>query len=140
QDFRSAMRVLGRSPGFTVTAVLVLALATGANTAIFSVIEAVLLRPLPYQNSQRLSMLWKTVPSRNIEWDWTSYPTIRDWREQSDVFDGFAVILRPEGSRVTLHSDQGPEKIQAAISFGRQPRRQRGAGVLPLDPAPPGDR
>ena len=71
QDFRSAMRVLGRSPGFTVTAVLVLALATGANTAIFSVIEAVLLRPLPYQNSQRLSMLWKTVPSRNIEWDWT---------------------------------------------------------------------
>jgi len=115
QDFRYAMRVLGRSPGFTITAVLVLALAMGANTAIFSVIEAVLLRPLPYHDSQRLSMLWKTVPSRNIEWDWTSYPTIRDWREQSHAFEDLAVLLRPEGSQVTLSneaSEAGPEKIQ----------------------------
>jgi hypothetical protein len=78
QDFRYAMRVLRRSPGFTITAVPVLALAMGANTAIFSVIEAVLLRPLPYRDPQRLCMVWKTVPARNIVWDWTSYPTIRD--------------------------------------------------------------
>src|SRR5258708_1470556 len=77
-DFGHAVGVLGRSPGFTTTAVAVLALAMGANTAIFSVIEAVLLRPLPYHDPQRLCVLWKTVPSRNIEWDWTSYPAIRD--------------------------------------------------------------
>jgi predicted permease len=121
QDFRYAMRVLGRSPGFTITAVLVLALAMGANTAIFSVIEAVLLRPLPYRDSQRLCMLWKTVPSRNIAWDWTSYPTIQDWREQSHAFEDLAVVLRPEGSQVILSneaSEAGPEKIQGTKVSG----------------------
>ncbi|HEV8039594.1 MAG TPA: ABC transporter permease, partial [Bryobacteraceae bacterium] len=106
QDFRYAMRVLGRSPGFTITAVLILALAMGANTAIFSVIEAVLLDPLPYHDSERLCVLWKTVPARNIAWDWTSYPTIRDWREQSHAFQDLAVVLRPEASQVMLGSDK----------------------------------
>ncbi len=117
QDFRYAVRVLGRSPGFTFTAALVLALAMGASTAIFSVIEAVLLRPLPYHDSQRLCVLWKSVPSRNIAWDWTSYPTIRDWREQSHGFEDLAVVLRPEGSQVTLSNEAGgpgPEKIQGS--------------------------
>jgi predicted permease len=117
-DLRYAMRVLRRSPGFTIVAVLVLALAMGATTAIFSVLDAVLLRPLPYRDSQRLCVLWKTVPARNIEWDWTSYPSIRDWREQNRVFDDLAVILRPEGSRVTLHSGEGTEKIQGSKVLG----------------------
>jgi len=115
------MRVLGRNPGFTITVGLVLALAMGANTAIFSVIEAVLLRPLPYHDSQRLCILWKTVPSRNIEWDWTSYPTIRDWREQSHAFEDLAVVLRPEGSQVILSNEaieRGPEKIQGSKVSG----------------------
>src|SRR6267378_4735782 len=132
RDFRYAMRVLGRSPGFTLTVVLVLALAMGANTAIFSVIEAVLLRPLPYHDSERLCMLWKTVPSRNIEWDWTSYPTIRDWREQSHAFEDLAVVLRPEGSQVTLSnedSEAGPEKIQGSKVSGNFFRM---LGVAPL--------
>jgi predicted permease len=132
QDFRYAMRVLDRSPGFTITAVLVLALAMGANTAIFSVIEAVLLRPLPYQESQRLCVLWKTVPSRNIEWDWTSYPTIRDWREQSHAFEDLAVVLRAEGSQVTLMNEAGetgPEKIPGSKVSGNFFRM---LGVAPL--------
>jgi putative ABC transport system permease protein len=104
------MRVLGRSPGFTITAVLILALAMGANTTIFSVIEAVLLHPLPYHDAERLCVLWKTVPARNIAWDWTSFSTIRDWREQSHAFQDLAVVLRPEASQVML----GPEKIQAS--------------------------
>jgi hypothetical protein len=110
QDFRYAIRVLSRSPGFTVTAVLILAIAMGANTAIFSVIEAVLLRPLPYHDPERLCVLWKTVPSRNIAWDWTSYPTIRDWREQSRAFQDLAVVLRPEASQVAISAEniQGP--------------------------------
>ena len=132
RDFRYAMRVLGRSPGFTITAVLVLALAMGANTAIFSVIEAVLLRPLPYHHSERLCMLWKTVPSRNIEWDWTSYPTIRDWHEQSHAFEDLAVVLRPEGSQViasNLAIETGPEKIQGSKVSGNFFRM---LGVAPL--------
>ena len=118
QDLRYGARILVKSPGFTFVAALTLALGIGANTAIFSVIEAVMLRPLPYQNSERLCVLWKSVPARNIEWDWTSYPTIRDWREQSRSFEDMAVILRPDGSEVTLQSDAGPERIQGSKVSG----------------------
>jgi putative ABC transport system permease protein len=118
QDLRYGARMLVKSPGFTFVAALTLALGIGANTAVFSVIEAVILRPLPYQDSERLCMLWKSVPARNIEWDWTSYPTIRDWREQSRSFEDMAVILRPEASEVTLQSGEGPEKIQGSKVSG----------------------
>jgi predicted permease len=129
-DLRYAMRVLRRSPGFTIVAVLVLALAMGATTAIFSVLDAVLLRPLPYRNSGRLCVLWKSVPARNIEWDWASYPTIRDWREQNRVFDDIAVILRPEASRVTLHGFEGMEKVQGSKVQGSFFEILGGAPVL----------
>src|SRR5215471_21441531 len=118
RDLRYALRVLARSPGFSVSAIVVLALAMGANTAIFSVLEGVLLRPLPYRDPQRLCVLWKTVPQRNIDWDWTSYPTIRDWREQSRAFDDMAVILRPEGSLVTIKGRDGAERIQGSKVSG----------------------
>src|SRR5262245_29892189 len=118
QDLRYGARMLVKSPGFTFVAALTLALGIGANTAIFSVIEAVILRPLPYQDSERLCMLWKSVPARNIEWDWTSYPTIRDWREQSKSFEDMAAILLPLGSEVILQSDAGPERIQGSKVSG----------------------
>lgn len=118
QDVRFGVRVLLKNPGFAFVAILTLALALGANTAIFSVIEAVLLRPLPYQNADRLCVLWKSVPARNIEWDWTSYPTIRDWREQSHAFEEMAVVLRPEASEVNLQTDDGLEKIQGSKVSG----------------------
>jgi putative ABC transport system permease protein len=118
QDLCYGARMLVKSPGFTFVAALTLALGIGANTAVFSVIEAVLLRSLPYQDSERLCMLWKSVPARNIEWDWTSYPTIRDWREQSKSFEDMAAILLPSGSEVTLQSDAGPELIQGSKVSG----------------------
>jgi putative ABC transport system permease protein len=118
QDLRYGWRMLVKSPGFTFVVALTLALGIGANTAIFSVIEAVMLRPLPYQNSERLCVLWKSVPARNIEWDWTSYPTIRDWREQSRSFEDMAAILLPSASEVTLQSDAGPERIQGSKVSG----------------------
>src|SRR5713226_1022745 len=108
-DLRYAMRVLGRSPAFTIVAVLVLALAMSATSAIFSVLEGVLLRPLPYRDSPSICALWKSVPTRNIEWDWTSYPAIRDWREQNRVFEDTSVILRPEASRVTRSEEHTSE-------------------------------
>jgi putative ABC transport system permease protein len=117
-DLKHAFRRLRRSPGFTATVLLILALGIGANTAIFSVIEGVLLRPLPYGNPERLCVLWKSIPQKNIEWDWTSAPTIHDWREQSDVFEDVAMVLRPEGSKVTLRSDVGSEEIQGSMVSG----------------------
>src|ERR1035438_3744656 len=75
-DFRYALRTLRVNPGFTFVAILLIALGVGANTAIFSVIEAVLLRPLPYRDPSRLCMIWKSVPAKNLDWDWTGYPAI----------------------------------------------------------------
>src|SRR5262245_15834024 len=118
QDLRYGARMLVKSPVFTFVAALTLALGIGANTAIFSVIEGVMLRPLPYQDSDRLCMLWKSVPARNIEWDWTSYSVIRGWREQSKSFEDMAIILRPDGSEVILQSDAGPERVQGSKVLG----------------------
>ncbi|HMY75514.1 MAG TPA: ABC transporter permease, partial [Blastocatellia bacterium] len=118
QDLCFGARMLLKQPGFALTAVFVLALTLGANTAIFSVIEAVLLRPLPYREADRLCVLWKSVPARNIEWDWTSYPTILDWSEQSRAFEEMAVVLRPEASEVNWQTNDGPEKIQGAKVSG----------------------
>ena len=118
QDFKQGLRALRRSAGFTVVTVAVLSAAIGANTAMFSVIAGVLLRPLPYHDAGRLCVLWKSIPERNIEWDWTSAGTIRDWREQARSFEGIALILRPEGSRVTMRDSAGAVKIQGAIVSG----------------------
>ncbi len=111
-------RALRRSPGYSIAAVCLLSLAIGANTAMFSVIEGVLLRPLPYKDADRLCVLWKSVPGKGIEWDWTSAPTVKDWREQSESFEDIALVLRPEGSRVALDGADGPEKVQGAIVSG----------------------
>ena len=107
-----------KSPGFALLAILLLAIGIGANTAIFSVVEAVMLRPLPYRDPGKICMVWKCVPAKGLEWDWTSEPMIRDWRERSHVFEEVALILRPEGSRVTVSGGLGagaaPENIQAS--------------------------
>jgi putative ABC transport system permease protein len=87
QDIRYAIRTLLRSPGFTVVSVLALALGIGANTAIFSVVNAVLLRPLPYASADRLVQMWEqTGPNLSP----VPYPDYLDWREQSNVFDEIA--------------------------------------------------
>jgi len=87
QDLRYGARMLLKNPGFTLVAVLTLALGIGANTAIFSVVNATLLRPLPYSEPERLVRVWETNPRANRWGDWVSYPDFRDWREQNTVFD-----------------------------------------------------
>jgi hypothetical protein len=100
-DLRYAARVLRSSPSFTSIAILTLTLGIGANTAMFSVVNAVLLRPLPYDDPDRLAMLWTDDPKRDIREEGTSYPTYLDWRSQSRTFADMAICSR--GNPVTLN-------------------------------------
>src|SRR5215831_16022128 len=97
KDLRYAVRQLLRNPGFTVVAVLTLALGSGANTAIFSVVDSVLLRPLAYPDSGQLVWLCE----RGSDWSGgsISYPNFTDWREQQSVFEKFGGYI---GNNFTL--------------------------------------
>ena len=89
QDLRFTLRSLRRQPAFTAIVVITLALGIGANTAIFSVINGVLLKPLPYREPDRLVMLWETVPGN--ERPFVSYPNYVDWRQRQRGFEDIAL-------------------------------------------------
>ena len=96
-DLRYAARLLLKQPAFTLIATLVLALGIGANTAIFSVVDAVLLRPLPYADQERLvslSTFWRQTGSRGP----VSNPDFQDWHDQATSFDGMAAYTRSQTS------------------------------------------
>lgn len=86
QDLRYGIRMLFKSPSVSIVATIALALGIGANTAIFSVVNAVLLRPLPFANSEALMNLWETDSVRGSRRGSASYPNFVDWREQNHVF------------------------------------------------------
>jgi predicted permease len=90
QDLRYAARMLRKNPGFTLIAVLTLALGIGANTALFSVVNGVLLNPLPYPNPEQLVTLHASKP--NFETGSISFPNFRDWRDNNRTFSAMAVI------------------------------------------------
>ena len=90
QDVRYGFRMLARNRGFTIIAVLTLALGIGANTAIFSVVNAVLLEPLPYKDPGKLVFVWSTMISQGIDISGSSAPDFRDWRGRNRVFSDMA--------------------------------------------------
>ncbi len=110
QDTRYGARMLRKNPGFTAVAVLTLALGIGANTAIFSVVDAVLLRPLAYPDSGQLVWLSERGP------DWSggsiSYPNFTDWRNQQSVFERFGVYT---GNNFTLTDAGEPVRLAGAM-------------------------
>ena len=113
QDIRYGVRALLKTPGFTAVAVIVLALGIGANTAIFTVVNAVLLRPLPYPDSDRLVMLWETNPRFQIGIDTlpVTHGNFMDWREQNGVFDYVSAL---GVGRWNLTGSGEPERISGA--------------------------
>ena len=92
QDLRYSVRMLLKKPSFSVIAVLALAIGIGANSAIFSVVNAILLRPLPYKNFERISMIWMDNPKLGVAEDWHSYPNYIDFKEQNQVFEDMAAF------------------------------------------------
>ena len=111
QDFRYALRQLRKSPGFAAVAVLTLALGLGANSAIFSVIDAVLLRPLPFHAPSSLVVVKPTEPGRRDEIG-VSYPTFLDWRAQNHVFEGLSVFRQDD---FTLTGRGEPAHVIGAV-------------------------
>ncbi|MEW6213372.1 MAG: ABC transporter permease [Acidobacteriota bacterium] len=87
QDLRYGLRMLAKRPGFTFIAVLTLALGIGANTAIFSAVNSVLLRPLPYKDSDRLVQIWENHRRRGVKDNSISYPNFIDWKNRSKTLE-----------------------------------------------------
>ena len=92
QDLRYGLRVLLKNPGFTAVAVIALALGIGANSAIFSVVNTVLLSPLPYKDPDRLVMVWEDDTKHGYPTDTPAAANYVDWRDQNQVFEGMAAI------------------------------------------------
>ena len=113
-EFRFSLRILRRNPGFSAAAIVVLALGIGANTAIFSVVNAVLLRPLPFDDPSRIMQVWHTPPAQSfpgLTWFSVSPANYLDWRSQSSSFEQMAAY----GFRsFTVGGKERPEAIQAA--------------------------
>ena len=107
-DLRYAVRTLARSPGFAVVAVLSLALGIGANSAIFSVARALLLKPLPYANADRLVILWNTSPGLGITEDWFSTAQYFDIKHGATTFDQLAIAI---GGNENLTGQGDPSRV-----------------------------
>ncbi|MPY88902.1 MAG: FtsX-like permease family protein [Luteitalea sp.] len=110
QDLRYAGRTLRRNPGFTVVAVLTLALGIGANSAIFSIVHAVLLRELPYSEPHELVMIWESRPQEGVYDNVVSPADFLDWRARQEVFESIAATWSIE---VNLSGSGEPERVGA---------------------------
>jgi putative ABC transport system permease protein len=111
-DLKFALRMLYKNRGFTAVALLALALGIGANTAIFSVVNAVLLRPLPYRDPQRLIMVWENYQQLGgPEREWASPADFKDFRDQAQSFEHVTALL---GWQPTLTGQDEPEDLQGA--------------------------
>jgi putative ABC transport system permease protein len=113
-DLRFAFRQLRKSPSFTAIAIIALALGIGANTAMFSVVNAILLRPLPFPDPDQLVMVWRIVPAQGGDRDVDSYPNYVDFREQSKTLQHLAAFSRIEA--VLVGNEETPELRGVAVT------------------------
>jgi len=122
QDVRYALRTLIKARGFTTVAVLTLALGIGANTIVFGLVNAVLLRPLPFEHSERLVKIWGQIAKQGIPQNWISEPEFWDIRDKVESFDGLAAYNAGAGANLTRG---GSEPLRVVVS-------QASAELLPI--------
>jgi len=115
QDLRYGVRMLLQKPAFTFVVVLALAVGIGANSAIFSVVNAVLLRPLPYSDPERLVMIWMDNSRINIAEDWHSFPNYTDYRDHNEVLESIAAF---NDRSFNITGSGEPERVQGAWVTG----------------------
>jgi len=142
QDLGYGLRMLLKNPGFTVVAVVALALGIGANSAIFSVVNTVLLRPLPYQDPERLVMVWEDDTKGGYPRNTPSAGNYVDWRAQNQVFAGMAAIA---DLSINLTGTGEPERLDGRrVSANLFPllgvEPQLGRAFLPEEDQPGGNR
>ncbi|MFG1691461.1 ABC transporter permease [Gemmatimonadota bacterium] len=113
QDLRYAIRSLARSPLLVVVAVVTLGLGIGANTAIFSVVDGIMLKPLPFHEPERLVLSWETYRTRNMMEGQVSYPNLEEWQQRNRVYEDIGVY---HPMQHTLTGMGLPERIRGARS------------------------
>ncbi|MGQ0646482.1 MAG: ABC transporter permease [Gemmatimonadaceae bacterium] len=119
RTLRHAARSLRRRPVFSAVAIMTLALGIGANTAIFSIVNVVLLKPLPFRDPDRLVMVWSTAPVQGLVEGFASYPDFHDWREQARAFEGLATFWTFPNGDVNLTGGSEPQRVAVArVSTG----------------------
>jgi predicted permease len=162
QDLRYGLRMLGRAPAFTSISILTLGLGIGACTAIFSIVYAVLLRPLPYRDPAKLVLLWTELRVRNVPDFPFPIPDVKDLRTETKTLDGVAGLFPPGRTTIGGESGQAPEQVRTLAAtpnllsvlgvrtqIGRDfteadgaplpppPQPQAAAGAAPAAPATP---
>ncbi len=137
QDIRFGLRLLRRTPGFTLAATLALALGIGATTAVFTLLDRVVLRPLPYPHADRLSMVWETNDSKGLSHERLSPVNFMDYRTLSHVFDDAAAWWYPQLN--LTQPDRDPIRVNAIETsanffsvIGVQPALGGGFPATPL--------
>src|SRR5258708_2587090 len=111
RDLRQALRQMKRRPGFCMIVILTLALGIGANSAILSIVEAVLLRPLPYRDPSRLAMVFSGDPARELHEGRVSLLNFADWRSQNRSFEDMTAFI---GQTFMLRTGDLPERTRSA--------------------------
>ncbi|HET9699267.1 MAG TPA: ABC transporter permease [Terriglobales bacterium] len=130
QDLKYATRTFLKTPGFTFVAVLTLALGIGANTAMFSVIESVLLRPLPYVSPDQLVLLWGDSLERNNHREQVSFTDVEDWRRSNTTFEDIGAFAHWSAVLNNGQSSQRVPAIQVSDAFFRVLRARPALGRL----------
>jgi putative ABC transport system permease protein len=115
RDLRFAARAMARKPGFTVTAVIIMALGIGANTAIFTLVRAVLLSPLPFKDPNRLAMIWEEASFIGFPRNTPAPANYIDWKTRSEAFEDMAAV---DTRSFNLTGDGDPQKVQAYAVTG----------------------
>jgi predicted permease len=118
RDIRYALRGLRRAPAFSAIAVATLALGIGANTAMFSVVNAVMLRPLPYRDAHRLALIWTNDARRRLPREATAYRNILDWRSESRVFQSMAYYSLERSSPTINDVSRARQRTRRALVSG----------------------